>query len=688
MFVFSNRQQASWHFINVKYDPEIKRRRLFRRISVKPGDRLRTASERLSLIDIASIGADPFGLSPLAIQERHDEAFDVESITKEFYEGYETVFRKLERTLLSQKVDRNSAHDYALQFLNRTMFLYFIQRKRWLGDDSEFLRMFWEAYQTMNQPPDTFIENWLNVLFFEAFNRKATACHRYFPKEINDILSLAPYLNGGLYMENKLDESVRARIPDACFLEIFKCFEKYNFTIAEDSPLDKEVAVDPEMIGKVYESLVNVSEEVDERGEAGIFYTPRTEIDLMCRLSVADYLSNHLKDVPKSLLNQLLFSLEPEEKAEADRALAEARLWPGVRDLLQKAAVLDPACGSGSFLVGMLHILDDLLERAGRHLGDQENPFERKKRIIGRSLYGVDVMEWACHVAELRLWLAMIVDFEADSAELRMRKEPLLPHFSFKIRCGDSLVQEIAGINLGHARDARLIPRSFEARIEKLKSEKLKFFENDETRKFRSLDDLRIEEKRLFLDLLATKEQEIRNRMQAIEKKASGVAENRALFGRAEEEPTPYPVREPTRFEPGIEDLKHEYETVAQAVVALKGGAPAPFVWDIAFAEIFEEEKSGFDIIAGNPPYVRQEAITAPSVHGLRITENKKEYKDKLALAVYRAYDNFFGYRPKNNSVVHKIDAKSDLYIYFYENLCRMPRGLPRGGMHALPRGL
>ena len=222
--------------------------------------------------------------SPLEIQARHDKAFDVEAVTKQFFENYKSVFQCLQDDLADQTNDKQWAHDYALQFLNRCMFLYFIQRKRWLGNDTEFLKTFWESYRTSNQPVDSFVERWLNVMFFEAFNNKFHGGHRQFPDEIRRALSSAPYLNGGLFTENDLDDRHNFQISDSRFKAIFNFLESYNFTIAEDSPLDQEVAVDPEMIGKVYESLVNVSEETDERGDAGIFYTPRTEIDLMCRL--------------------------------------------------------------------------------------------------------------------------------------------------------------------------------------------------------------------------------------------------------------------------------------------------------------------------------------------------------------------------------------------------------------------
>ena len=143
----------------------------------------------------------------------------------------------------------------------------------------------------------------------------------------------------------------------------------------------------------------------------------------------------------------------------------------------------------------MLHVLDDLRDRANRQLGNEQLNFDRKKAIIGSNLYGVDVMEWACRVAELRLWLSLIIDADIPRAELQLRIEPLLPHFSFNIRCGDSLLQEIGGMNLVQIRaDFSGIPRSLKSRTTRLKNEKLKFFNNDKTCRYRSKQELEQEE--------------------------------------------------------------------------------------------------------------------------------------------------------------------------------------------------
>ena len=281
LFVFSNDKQDQWHFVNVRIaeradeaaQRDAVKRPLFRRITVGPDERLRTACERLEMLDVAEVSRDLYGLSPLAIQQRHDEAFNVEKVTKDFFDTYcKVAFKPLCKYLEAASEDETWSHDYALQFLNRVMFLYFVQRKRWLGDDTEFLALLWKTYNGSGRAANTFVSEWLNVLFFEAFNKQfEPSKHKYLGDRICSALATAPFLNGGLFKPNELDKARKIPIPDDRFKPIFGFLESYNFTIAEDTPLDQEVAVDPEMIGKVYESLVNVSDDIDKRGDAGIF---------------------------------------------------------------------------------------------------------------------------------------------------------------------------------------------------------------------------------------------------------------------------------------------------------------------------------------------------------------------------------------------------------------------------------
>ncbi|HPP12249.1 MAG TPA: hypothetical protein PKW42_05890, partial [bacterium] len=511
-YVTADQKQTAFTWARERPDEKIE----LRTLPYEVGTAARTTIERLGEL---AFSLDELGLTgqPLitAVTDKLNRAFDVEAVTKAFFLGYKQVFADLQDRLARATGDRIWAHDYALQLLNRLLFLYFIQRKRWLGGNPQFLADFWRAYKTSGQPEDSFFDCWLSVLFFEAFNNKFHGGHRHFPDSIRDALARAPYLNGGLFSRNRLDDAYEPNLPDDFFATLFGdtspgFLERYNFTIAESTPLDIEVAVDPEMIGKVYESLVNITfeglTEDDQRGSAGIFYTPRSEIDLMCRL--VDSLANHLGEDKKPLLYDAVFACDPADKEAADRALAEGNLWPELNRLLREITVCDPACGSGSFLVGMLLVLDDLQARANVQIGQEETPFERRRRIIGEQLYGVDVMDWAVHIAELRLWLQLVVETDLQPAELRFR--PLLPNLSFKIRCGDSLVQEIGGINFGLHRHHLEIPASLKGRITQLKGKKLRFYQGEAG--LREAD-LKHEEINLFRDILEQKVQALQNQI-------------------------------------------------------------------------------------------------------------------------------------------------------------------------------
>lgn len=501
------------------------------------------------------------------------------------------------------------------------LFLYFIQRKRWLGNNPNFLADFWRAYKASGQPQDTFFERWLSVLFFEAFNNRFHGGHTQFPEAIRNALALAPYLNGGLFSRNRLDNAHDPKLPDAFFALLFDHFdgtspgflERYNFTITESTPLDLEVAVDPEMIGKVYESLVNITfegiTEEDQRGTAGIFYTPRVEIDLMCRLSLVDALANRLGEDKKPLLYDAIFAYDPAEKEAADNALTQHNLWPTLNQHLRELTVCDPACGSGSFLVGMLLVLDDLQERANAQLGLEETPYERRRRIIGNQLYGVDVMDWAVHVAELRLWLQLVVETELQPAELRLR--PLLPNLSFKIRRGDSLVQEIGDVNLGLHRQHLDIPSSLKGKLTQLKGKKLRFYQGEESLREEAIKQ---EELLLFREILEQKVHTLQNEIATLNRQLTALHAQTELPGMEQrsERRTPPPAEQALRAQ--LEEKHADLERLRQALDALRTTQDVPFIWDIAFVEIFEGESAGFDIVIGNPPYVRQERITPPNL--------------------------------------------------------------------------
>ncbi|HVB22108.1 MAG TPA: DNA methyltransferase [Ktedonobacteraceae bacterium] len=659
LFVFSDATQSKWHFVNVKEESKNTRRPLFRRITVSSDERLRTAVDRISMLDLSHApDASRFDIVGL-----HERAFDVGAVTKAFFNDYRLLFRELQADFTAQTGDDRWAHDYALQFLNRCMFLYFIQRKGWLGGDREFLRTFWHVYLSSDNN-DTFHERWLSVLFFQAFNRSFDSSATWFPPAIYEALAHAPYLNGGLFAQNELDTRYSFHVSDYRFSKVFDFLEGYNFTIAEDSPLDQEVAVDPEMIGYVYESLVNVSTEANERSDIGIFYTPRAEIDLMCRLSLVEYLTNRIGVERKNILYDVVFALEPHEKSEADDWARQVGIWDAIGDGLRRIRCLDPACGSGSFLVGMLYVLDDVNSRVNRETYDAGDLYKRKKRLIEESLYGVDVMPWAVQTAELRLWLSLIIDTNMSQEELHNRRDPLLPHLSFKIRCGDSLVQEVAGVNMSHRQITKALPKALDDRIRAFQSDKRDYFHNYAERRPKTKEQLEQEEYELFCAILDERIRVQQDDVNQYTKKLAEFesrAEQQTLIG---EHNTAKAVREAEirRMKKELDEkvrVLHEYQGARDQ---LKTPRDVPFVWDIAFVEIFHERDGGFDIVIGNPPYVRQERIAATAG---ALAYGGGTYKAKLAEAVYRAFPTFFHYE-EGGTAGRKIDAKSDLYIYFY----------------------
>lgn len=589
--------------------------------------------------------------NPKEIYKIIQDAMSVERVTVKFFKEYKEVFFGLKNGFAKQINDTKMAHDFTQQLMNRIMFLYFIAKKRWVGDDVNFLKKFWNLYQDKKKSGDTFYSQWLSILFFEAFNNKFSP-KNYFPQEMNSILQLSPYLNGGLFTEQGLD-SIGMKVSDDDFLRIYNFFNRYNFTIREDLPLEEEVAVDPEMIGKVYESLVNLSEASDERGDAGIFYTPRAEIDFMCRLSLVDYLDRHLVPTPsKDDIYKLVFAKTENDLLEAVNRLKIAAVWPNpFEDALDNLTIVDPAVGSGSFLVGMLNVLSELYKLVYRDVGRKIDDFEIKKQIIGRSLYGVDVMEWAVHVCELRLWLQLVVEAEIPLAE--RKTNPLLPNLTFKIRPGDSLVEEVGGINLSMRGRSTLNP-AIKRKITELKQAKYDYFYNNRSSKFfQSEELLKQEETLIFQMIIDERIYQIRNQITDLEGKSKN--KNLTLF----EDDTKKQNEQESLFSEHNKKEVEKYEFEIQSLLEIRSNLKSkkPFIWDIDFVEIFaDENEGGFDIVIGNPPYVRQEKIADPKLPKDKITvENKKEYKDKLVQSV----SHYFPW-------IKNLDRKSDLYIYFF----------------------
>lgn len=571
-------------------------------------------------------------------------AFSVERVTKDFFEDYKKIFFSLRNELNKKKISRKESHEFALQFLNRLMFIYFISKKKWL-QETKFIHFFWTAYKNQNKyGSDEFYHKWLRQVFFKAFNNKSNEL-KWLPDKVIKALSDSPYLNGGLFRENSLD-NIQIKISDLMFKRVYEFFEKYSFTIKEDMPLDQEVAVDPQMIGYVYESLANVAEEIYDRSDLGIFYTPKVEVDFMCRKSFVEYLSNHMPDVAKDKVYHLVFDL-PEDKSKIEKLFDKEKIWQRLENILDNLSVIDPACGSGAFLVGMLDVISEIYRIVYNKIGRRVTDFDLKFGIIQRSLYGVDVMPWAVHAGELRLWLQLIVETELLKDELR--KQPLLPNLNLNLRVGDSLVQEIGGIAF-NVRTNDLKPY-LKKKLDELKNEKRKYFENSRTAKFSTPKEVEKEEIRLFEEIIDERIESFNSDISVYENDIKRNEKQMTLSGEVD-------IREERKNqekEEKIEFLEKDIGKLKKVRGILKDPEKKPFVWDIDFAEIFGDKK-GFDIVIGNPPYVRQEMISPPDRIKSEVkVEDKREYKDKLISSVKARFP-----------IIKSINKKSDYYIYFY----------------------
>lgn len=583
------------------------------------------------------------------------DAFNVQKVTEKFFEDYKRVFFVIRKELKKQKVDTKIAHEFTLQFLNRIMFIYFIAKKEWLNKDRKFMQAYWDLYKRISKYGNNeFYDKWLKPLFFEAFNNKSNY-YPELPEEVNRILSNSPYLNGGLFTQKIGLDDLKISISDNLFKEIFDFFESYNFTIKEDSVLDVEVSVDPQMIGYVYESLANITEDVyeseeDLRGDWGIFYTAKVEVDFMCRRSLVEYLGKNL-EMPKEELYEFVFD---EDKEKIEKKFNQRKCWGKIEEALDNLSIVDPACGSGAFLVGMLNVLVELYKIVFKHLGSSLSDFQLKYRIIQRSLYGVDVMPWAIHASELRLWLQLIV--ETTFKEEELRKHPLLPNLNMNLRVGDSLVQEIGGLSF-NVRSNNLKPH-LKKKLEELKNEKRRYFENSPSAKYKTPEEFKAQEVRLFEEILNERIESLETDIQVLTHSSSKKEKQTGLFGASvniDAENIKKEKKSLAELELRIKECADEIEKLKKVKELLKDPAQKPFVWDIDFAEVFADE-GGFDIVIGNPPYVRQEKIAPPNKMKEEITlEDRREYKDKLIHSVQNRFP-----------VVIDWDRKSDLYVYFY----------------------
>lgn len=605
--IFSDPQFTNWHFVNVKYDEELKNRRLFRRIVIGPDERLHTAAQRINMLEVVDEK-----ISPLELQIEHDKAFDVEEVTKEFYNRFTEIFHILDKDIAEENPQLDTAKQAQI-ILNRLIFLYFIQKKGWLNNNKRYLYKNFLTYWEKNPKGNSFYSDFL----FELFQALSSQDNLY-----KDILGNVPFLNGGLFEVDPFPISPQLQpqlvIKNSTFKQIFDdLLEHFNFTVREDTPLDIEVAIDPEMLGKIFENLVlKLEKDEDLRKKTGSYYTPRVIVHFMCQQSLKEYLGSE-SEIDKSKIESLFamgpadqLSEEELKKLETLISIPQARL---LKSLIKKAYILDPAVGSGAFLVGMLHEilsiikLSDIREFGQEYIQRSNYNYELKRELIETSLCGVDIQDRAVRICELRLWLSLIVDYEKVEGE----DVPPLPNLSYKIRCGDSLIEKLFGYNV--QLDQLVQTDKGRQLIDEIREIKEDYFlEPNIQEKFR-LEIRTVSKQCELLKMLIKTKINYVTEWVRIQPDFFGVnAEEKRQREEKQKQLTEYEfiLSSVSNKQKKVEAmLKGKIPKIGGNIHKLRQSLGISFIWKLDFAEVFKD-KQGFDIIIANPPYVRISGIT------------------------------------------------------------------------------
>ena len=488
-------------------------------------------------------------------------AFSVEALSDEFFDKYREQYADFiqyvtgkrfvkvgskweEKVLgepnaaLMQAFDHNEKkiRDYVKKMMGRITFLHFLQRKGWMCGDLNYMQNMFENSPYKND----YLDSVLEPLFFGILNTKPAEREALFTdfgwdKSLLNEWKDIPYLNGGLFERDEEDEP-ESRFPADYFKRLFQFFSEYNFTIDENDPNDAEVGVDPEMLGKIFENLL------EDNKDKGAFYTPKEIVRYMCQESLIAYLETNTS-IAKDKIRQ--FVLSPEDGVADIPENKKQKLLTA----LEEVKICDPAIGSGAFPMGLLN---ELLHCREVLSGEHYDRAEIKKSIIQNNIYGVDIEKGAVDIARLRFWLSIVVDEETPSP---------LPNLDYKIMQGNSLIESFMGVDLSKL--------TYEKEYKKDKGE-FSLFDDEKNRLQKTVSYLLStyyscsdHDKKVKL------QQEISD---TINKQLETQAYNPSIL----RELRTINLAENNKF----------------------------FLWHTWFSDVFnQDDKEGFDIVIGNPPY-------------------------------------------------------------------------------------
>lgn len=487
-----------------------------------------------------------------------------------------------------KKARTKAVRDYVKKMMGRLVFLHFLQRKGWMCSDRKFML---HLLQNTDHKDD-FLDRVLEPLFFAVLNthskERLLKVQKHNAKIAGDknkvewdvaqieAWSSIPYLNGGLFEEDHAD-GCRCIFPYEYFNALFDFFSQYNFTVDENDPSDAEVGVDPEMLSKIFESLL------EDNKDKGAFYTPKEIVCYMCRSALSSYLKVPLSSLGVQESAVDAFVNNPQEHHDFTEEQRTVLL-----NSLRTVRICDPAIGSGAFPVGMMN----LLYQCRRSLeGSDARAVDIKTDIIQHNIFGVDIEQGAVDIARLRFWLALVVDEEEAHA---------LPNLDYRIVRGNSLLTTFNNeyINLGEDKPSN---RTKLAKLKKqLAIAQGEYYNLCGEEKLRK----EIEIKLLLLDIIAM-------RLDIDIKVADEVAtDNPTLFDvprnarqtKAQKEAIAL-AEQKRKSRVQLKELREKL--LASKKISLIERARTDinfFDWDIIFSDVFAEKK-GFDVVIGNPPY-------------------------------------------------------------------------------------
>ena len=462
--------------------------------------------------------------------------------------------------------DEKKIRDYIKKMMGRITFLHFLQRKGWMCGDLNYMQNLFERSWYKND----YLDSVLEPLFFGILNTKPAEREALFTdygwdKDLLEEWKDIPYLNGGLFERDEEDEP-ESVFPAEYFQRLFQFFSEYNFTIDENDPNDAEVGVDPEMLGKIFENLL------EDNKDKGAFYTPKEIVRYMCQESLIAYLDTNTSIASEKIRKFVLF---PEEGVLDIPENKKAKLLSA----LEEVKICDPAIGSGAFPMGLLN---ELLHCREVLSGEHIHRAEIKKSIIQNNIYGVDIEKGAVDIARLRFWLSIVVDEDTPSP---------LPNLDYKIMQGNSLIESYQGVDLSEL--------TYKRESKKDRGEVM-LFDDEKNRLQKTVS-------QLLSSYYSCSEHERKLRLRkqisdTINQQLEAQFVNSSILTKLKD-------------------------------IDLAGNSQF-FLWHTWFSDVFNRKdgKSGFDIVIGNPPYIKElgnEKVFTPvmnTIFGKKYHAGKMDY--------------------------------------------------------------